>query len=391
MNGPIDLLKKQIRELSTKKRNDFIKQILDVATFDEINNKSPKSTKKIGIVVPELHRYTGGHTSIVRLGTYLSAYGYDVDYISYTNQNLDEMRDVIRKNYNLARGECIDYNKIDKDYDVVIATNWVSVYYAKRLPGYKMYLVQDYEPYFFPQGEEYVLAEQTYKLGFHIVSLGKWNIKEIKKNIDRITGKIDFIDFPYEPREYKYEKRNFEAYKNKKSYIIAVYTKSNGKRLHNIIEYILKNASSSLRQQGISLDIRFFGMEKGYEVSTGTNLGKLTQSEMSVLFNNADFGMTASLTNISLVPFEMIASGLPVIEIKDGSYDSFMSVDTALLIDYDYKNFVEKFIELISFPDYLKKMSKKAYDEISQLSWEKSSKQFCKILDCIIDAEKEGD
>ena len=51
--------------------------------------------------------------------------------------------------------------------DVVMATFWMSAYFALRHPRAKtrMYFVQDFEPPFYPAGTLYGLAEQTYSLG----------------------------------------------------------------------------------------------------------------------------------------------------------------------------------------------------------------------------------
>ena len=46
--------------------------------------------------------------------------------------------------------------------------------------------------------------------------------------------------------------------------------------------------------------------------------------------------MVASLTNISLVPYEMIAAGLPVIEFKDGTFEYFFSKETAISVSYTH-------------------------------------------------------
>ncbi|MCZ7629986.1 MAG: hypothetical protein M5U19_13480 [Microthrixaceae bacterium] len=54
------------------------------------------------------------------------------------------------------------------DTDVVLATQWPTVYMAARFPRAKryVYLVQDFEPMFSPAGTVYALAEETYRLGF---------------------------------------------------------------------------------------------------------------------------------------------------------------------------------------------------------------------------------
>jgi glycosyltransferase involved in cell wall biosynthesis len=53
--------------------------------------------------------------------------------------------------------------------DVDIATLWVTAFAVAKHPGSprKFYLVQDYEPMFYPAGTQFALAEESYRLGLH--------------------------------------------------------------------------------------------------------------------------------------------------------------------------------------------------------------------------------
>jgi len=53
--------------------------------------------------------------------------------------------------------------------DVAIATLWTTAYQVARAPGIgrKFYLVQDFEPIFYPAGTMYALAEESYRLGLY--------------------------------------------------------------------------------------------------------------------------------------------------------------------------------------------------------------------------------
>jgi O-antigen biosynthesis protein len=53
--------------------------------------------------------------------------------------------------------------------DVSIATLWTTAYSVAHFPhtGKKFYLIQDFEPMFYPAGTMYALAEETYRLGLY--------------------------------------------------------------------------------------------------------------------------------------------------------------------------------------------------------------------------------
>ena len=71
------------------------------------------------------------------------------------------------------------------------------------------------------------------------------------------------------------------------------------------------------------------------------------KSELLNLYNTSDFGLVASLTNISLVPYEMLATGLPIIEFKEGTFEYFFPENTAIITSFDYNDFYKKVKESI--------------------------------------------
>ena len=68
------------------------------------------------------------------------------------------------------------------------------------------------------------MAQKSYEVGYHMVSLGKWNKHMIEKECN-INSRLDYITFPYEGKEYFAKERNFDEYKTKKEFNFAVYIK----------------------------------------------------------------------------------------------------------------------------------------------------------------------
>ena len=381
-------MKKYILDLGTKiiqktrYRNNIIdyKPIIDNCDFDIVENNY-NGGKKIGILLPHLVKSSGGVTSILRLGTNLSKLGYQLTYISMFNDNEKDMVEAAKINLSNYEGECLPLNKTNKnDFDIIVATEWRTVYRIMDFDAYKMYFVQDFEPIFFEMGERYLLSKKTYELGLHIVSLGKWNVDTVVKSCD-VKGQIDYIEFPYEKTEYTFVKRNFEKIKEKRKIKVAVYVKEESKRLPVIIPLILDNLKKSLKLKGFELEINYFGNALPICINNGIECGKLSKKQLHELYCECDFGMVASLTNISLVPYEMIAAGLPVIEFKDGTFDYFFSKETAILCDLSYKHLEKEILYYVENPAELEEMTIRANKSILSLSWEKSANQFVEILD----------
>ena len=71
--------------------------------------------------------------------------------------------------------------------DVGIATQWWTAYPMRDLPGCyeKAYLVQDFEPAFYPYSAEYIWAEETYRMGYRCVAYTPWMAEILR---DRTTA-----------------------------------------------------------------------------------------------------------------------------------------------------------------------------------------------------------
>lgn len=353
--------------------------------FSEINNKKIKKIKRVIFVVPSMIKYSGGHTSILRLGTQLSK-KYEVEYASYMENDIKKMEEAAYFNLKEYKGKITNLSMMEtSEEDILVATFWESVYYIKNLKGYKMYFVQDYEPYFYTYGEKYILAAKTYELGLHMVSLGQWNLGKIEEQLKEKKKKIDFIDFPYEKKEYSSKKRDYFEYKKKQEIRICVYVKDSEKRIPFIIERVLLNLKEELKEEKINLKISYFGNEKYLKLRGGENLGKLSKEELNELYCSSDFGLCASLTNISLVPYEMLATGLPLIEFKEGSFKYFFQAESAILIDFSGKELKDKILENMKKPELLKMKAENVEKILSKLSWEKSGEQFIDIINKLID------
>ena len=152
-----------LRDQSNFKR--YINSLLEEVDFTPIVNTVPKNIKSITFVIPGMPAFSGGHTSILRLGTELSKRGYDVGYVSFAPQNIDDMKKNAEINLANYKGSILGDDITKVKSDVVIATSWESVYYSRKISGYKMYFIQDYEPYFNLYGESYIMAQKSYEVG----------------------------------------------------------------------------------------------------------------------------------------------------------------------------------------------------------------------------------
>lgn len=379
--------------LQTYRLKDEIKKyevIKSVDLSDEsrryFNQKTHRPRKKklsIGFIIPGMPKYSGGHTSILRLGTYLSEFGHEIFYVSYLPQKVSKMKLNAEHNLKEYKGEILGPEGLTElEYDVGVATYWVSAYYLWNMDNvkYKAYFIQDYEPDFYPRGDIRVFVENTYRMNYHMISLGAWN----KLKIEKVFGvKVDDIVFPFEPKEYWPEEKWKQKFIKKNKIRIAVYLKNAPKRGPALVLMSLEELYKTAKKEGYDLEILFFGNNKmiKYPISFPyKNLGKPPKSKLRELYQKSDFGVVFSYTNISLVPLEMMACGCPVVEVYEGSLKTFFDPECAILVESYPKDFVRNVMWYIRHPEARLKIAENAMRSLQHRTWKEASQQFNQLL-----------
>ncbi len=362
-----------------------VNALLDRYDASVYENQKPEQVKSVLFIITRLVRFSGGQTSILRLGTELHKLGYEVGYAVYKPQSKEEMQICASSNLSGFKGDLYTMEELNAMYqcnsfDVVVASSWDTLSFAKKLGKYTMYFVQDYEPYFYPFGEVFLLAKKTYEQGAHMVSLGNWNAEMIKKECHPVSP-IDVVDFPYEKKEYPKKERDYMAYQGKKHFVIAVYLKYYGKRLPCILQYMMTNVIKQFEKNGITLEVKYFGEAKNFTVKGGKNQGMLSKKELLALYEEADFGIVASMSNISLIPYEMLATGLPLVEFEDGTFEYFFPKDSAIMTSIDPNDLYQKLKAAMEDPAIIIRQQEKAAEYMKDLSWKKTGFQFHEVLE----------
>lgn len=387
----MELLRK-INEIYKQYRLKYDKQTVECALKNidaVVYNRKINDIECVCFLLDRMEKYSGGRTSILRIGTGLCELGYKVKYVLLNNQNLEDAHRQAIINLKNVSGEFVKYKEfVSSENTVVIATASNTVFYLPFFEGYKMYFVQDYEPTFFPLGDRYLIAKKTYELGYHIVSLGKWNLKKIKSECQIKDEKLDYVDFPCSLEEYPFKKRNYKEISTKKKIKVAAYIKEVGRRLPLITQGLLTNLKARFEEEGIDIEIIYYGESKSFKCDGGRNVGKLNKQQLRELYYNVDFGFVASYSNVSLVPYEMISTGLPVIEIKDGSFKDFFPEDCAILVDVSVDDIYKKIKYYLNHYNDLEEMACRARKYITTLDWKNTINQFAEIIEGVKDDKK---
>ncbi len=246
---------------------------------------------------------SGGHSTIFRVLCYLEQHGYRSRVYFYDQRltDIDHYREVVRNYYGFA-GPVLRLESEMADAHGVIATSWSSAYatFNARCAGKRFYFVQDFEPDFYPVSAERVFAENTYRMGFHALTAGPWLARKLSTEYGMAA---DSFSFGCDTSRY----RNL----NQRRTAIACYAKPSAPRRGFEIASLALEIFAARRPD---IDIYLFGERIGALPFRFDNLGAVSPERLNEIYNRCYAAVALSLTNVSLVPLEMLAAGcIPVV------------------------------------------------------------------------------
>jgi glycosyltransferase involved in cell wall biosynthesis len=256
--------------------------------------------------------------------------------------------------------------------DAVIATHWWSAYHARSVTRVRkrFYFVQDFEPSFYPMGSEYLLAENTYRFGFTCITAGKW-LESLMR--DRFENRAFSFDLAYDPKVYFEDAAVKRAGKR-----VAFYARVTTPRRAVELGFLALELAAA-RIPGLHVD--FFGWPVGkLSLPYGyTDHGILNHTQLAMLYRETAAGIVFSATNYSLVPQEMMACGLPVIDLEGENTRAVFPSGAITLSKPDPQAIADDLVSLLSGPK-AQQAARLGFDFVRTLSWEKSGEQIARGL-----------
>lgn len=312
-----------------------------------------KKALKIGWIVPGLIIGGGGHRNILRAAYHLERFGHDVRlYFSDTNMSEAELRKTVRQHFYPFEGKVRRFTGRVDGEDVLMATHWSTVALAesvRSLIGEIMYFVQDFEPAFYPMGSEYILAENTYRKNLYAITSGPWCAHILKRDYGM---EADSFRFPVDDTIYNAQ----AAAQTKRAKRVLFFAKPEMARRCFLIGTMALKEFHRIKPD---YEILFFGSGSAKQHPQDYPVTYLdivpTLNDLANLYATSAAGLVFSTTNPSLVPYEMMACGLPVIDLNrpgnEVNYDNRR--DIALLADADPVRMAKDMAALLDDPDAL--------------------------------------
>lgn len=245
---------------------------------------------------------SGGHTTLFRMVEGLERRGHRCTILLYARHgsSLDYDTAVIRRHWPQLTAE-IRYipDRID-GYDACVASSWETAHVLASRGDptqHRFYFVQDYEPFFYPHGSLYALAEDTYRFGFRHIAVGHM----VQELILRETG-ADAVVAPFGCDTGIYTLENLGPRSG-----VAFFSRPDVERRGFMLA---KLALAEFHRRQPEQPITVFGDRIANWDVPHRYAGRLSPTELNLLYNQSAAGLALSFTNVSLVPEEMLAAGM---------------------------------------------------------------------------------
>lgn len=327
----------------------------------------------IAWLVPWFDAGSGGHRTIFTTINRLIAHGYKCDmYVeSLKKEYPNEIYQRLVDDYGKFDGEIFTGYQLAKKYDMVIATGWDTAKpVAEADSERKLYFIQDFEPCFFPMGSEYLIAEQSYNYGLKGITIGKWLSQKIGKNYNTKTDYFNFcadLDIYHKIKGARKEKA-----------ICLICQPGKPRRC----DKIALRALQLVQKKHPEVKIYLYGSprRKVHNLSA-THLGIITAKKCNELYNKCAVGLCMSASNPSRIPFEMMAAGIPVVELyrENNLYD--LPEDGCLLAEPTPEAIATALVKVLEDEDLQKKMGKAGAKYMRDYPIERGYQQFLKYVD----------
>jgi glycosyltransferase involved in cell wall biosynthesis len=316
---------------------------------------------KIAWIVPGLAIGSGGHRNIFRCAYQLEQRGHEVSLHFVDIAERDEtLRRLVHVHFYPFEGHIgvFDADSAGQS-DVLMATLWSTVQVAESIRnkvGEIIYFVQDYESAFYAMGSEYVLAEATYRKGLYAITSGIWCEKVLRNNF---AMEADHFQFPIDRSIY------FDSGPAPRSNRIIFFAKPGVTRRCFELGVDALGRFHRLRPD---VEIAFFGADDAAHRKMDfpvTQLGMLpTIGDLAGLYRSSRAGIVFSTTNPSLVPYEMMACGLPIFDLgRPGNEQNYGDrFDVARLVNPDPSIMAVEIAALLENEPELRERSRKGLE-----------------------------
>lgn len=324
-------------------------------------------------IIPDFRPGAGGHMTIFRICRFLETFGHRITlwiHAPGSHATPEAAGETLRRHFQPLKAEVrfLPEDPSDLTGDAVIATDRWTCYPVQAMTAFhrRFYFVQDHEPDFYPHGAEYLLAQNTYRMNFDCLCAGEWLDGLMRDTYGLWSRKWDLA---YDPDVYFPPAAGHRRSPLRIAFYARYVTARRAVELGML-------ALDELAARGVDFHVDFFGwslptLDVAYSY---TDHGVLDSAGLGALYRECAIGVVFSCTNHSLLPREMMACGLPVIELDTPSTRAVFSSEDVVMASSDPLAMADTLAEVLGDAVRRQAISDHGVATVTAYSWERSAR-----------------
>lgn len=318
---------------------------------------------------------SGGHQNLFRFIDFAEKAGHRCTIYLYTASidpiGISDIKAMLRRSAGYAdlRAEILVYDRetgVRPSTQAIFATGWETAYpvYRDRSTAKRFYFVQDFEASFYPLGSESLLAENTYRFGFHGITAGGWLASKLHAEYGMAT---DHFDFAVDKTHYSLTNR---GPRNEVFFYARPVTP------RRAFEFgVMALTDFAAMRPDVTINLAGWDVSNWHVPFAHRNLKTLDISELNGIYNRCAAGLVMSLSNMSLLPLELMSSGVaPVVNdapnnrlVSDNPYIEYVPASPLAI--------ARRIAEVIDRPDAVERAIAMS-ESVASVDWSDSGAQF---------------
>jgi glycosyltransferase involved in cell wall biosynthesis len=382
-HGLRTLIRESAKKLGLRPFGKFIARqaFLEEYRFVNLPKVSAKAnsadTNTVNWYVPVVGKGSGGHGNIFRFIRALEGLGV-VNRIILIGPGLPKTSHVAAKQitewFFPLKARVYRWGEVIPEAYLGMATEWRTAYYVRssQNEATRGYFIQDFEPWFFPRGSHYALAEETYKFGFKAVTAGSWLSGLLKKDYGMSALPIGF---PADLETYSKVRIDKPVNKIKIFFYARPPTPRRDFELGMLALQELISKRKNVSAVFAGWDLSSYKIPFRHE-----SFGILDEKQLPELYGRADIALVISATNLSLLPVDLMACEVPIVSNRGPNVEWLLNDSNSYLCDLTVDSISEALSNAIDDADKSREKVRQAKQDISGLSWKGEAEKAAEFL-----------
>lgn len=355
---------------------EFVQPIKDVDTVTAAERNT------INWFIPPFGKGSGGHLNIFRFIFNLEKLGFVSNIIIVgdmpTSSTAQIKREITDWFFPLNADVFLGNKNAPPAY-FTLATGWQTAYLVKNFSHttHRLYFVQDFEPWFYPMGSDYLFAEGTYRLGLTAITAGDWLKTKLS---DEYGMRTHAVGFAYDKHLYHHVKRpaRAAAETSRVFFYARPPTQRRGFELG-----LMVLARLCLLRPGV--EVIFAGWDvSAYQIPfKHINAGLLALEDLPALYNTCDAALVISLSNASLLPLELMACGVPVVSNSGAWTEWLLNEHNSMLADATVEGLSSALVTILDSPLEADRIRSGGFTTTASMDWFKEAEKMAALLELI--------